>query len=130
MTLKNYLIFMAVVTGICWGAWAFVAGIVDPTKTNWLGFVLFYLSLFLALAGTFSLVGFVFRFVIFKGEVAFRAVKLAFRQSFVFSFFVIILLLLAAKSLLTWMNFGILAVLFVALEFFVASRSKNNHNPA
>lgn len=123
--------FMSVVTGICWGAFFFVAGMVDPMRTNWLGFLLFYLSLFLALSGTFSLIGFVFRFVIFKGEVAFRAVKLAFRQSFVFSSFAIIMLLLAAKGLLTWVNFGILAILFLVLEFFVASRSKNkHHNPA
>ncbi|SRR5574344_1562591 len=126
MTLKNYLIFMSVATGICWGAFAFVAGLVDPSRTNWLGFLLFYLSIFLALAGTFSIFGFIFRFVIFKGEVAFRAVKLAFYQSFVFSSFVIILLLLASRDLLTWLNFGLLAAIFLVLEFFVASYSKKS----
>ncbi len=126
MTLKNYLIFMSIATGICWGAFAFVAGLVDPLKTNWLGFILFFLSLFLALAGVFALVGFVFRFVVFKGEVAFRAVKLAFRQSFVFSSFAIILLLLASKDLLTWINFFLLSLLFLALEFFVASQAKKS----
>lgn len=126
MTLKNYLIFMSVTTGICWGAFAFVAGLVDPSKTNWLGFLLFYFSIFLALAGTFALVGFVFRFAIFKGEIAFRAVKLAFYQSFVFSSFVIVLLLLASRGLLTWLNFGLLALIFLVLEFFVASHSKKS----
>ncbi|MFZ4648621.1 MAG: hypothetical protein ACOYMB_03220 [Patescibacteria group bacterium] len=124
MTLKNYLIFMSSTTGVCWGAFAFVAGLIDPSKTNWLGFVLFYLSLFLALAGTFALVGFLFRFIVFKGEVAFRAVKLAFHQSFVFSSFVIILLLLASRDLLTWFNSSLLALLFLVFEFFVASRAK------
>lgn len=126
MTLKNYLIFMSVTTGICWGAFAFVAGLVDPLKTNWLGFLLFYFSIFLALAGTFALVGFVFRFIIFKGEVAFRAVKLAFYQSFVFSSFVVVLLLLASRDLLTWLNFCLLALIFLVLEFFVASHSKKS----
>lgn len=126
MTLKNYLIFMSVTTGICWGAFAFVAGLVDPSRTNWLGFLLFYLSIFLALAGTFAIIGFVFRFIIFKGEIAFRAVKLAFYQSFVFSSFAVILLLLASRDLLTWLNFCLLAIIFLVLEFFVASYSKKS----
>lgn len=129
MTLKNYLILMSLVTAVCWGAFAFVAGLVDPSRTNWLGFFLFYLSLFLALAGTFSLIGFLFRFIVFKGEVAFRAVKLAFHQSFIFSFFAILLLFLAANDLLTLFNFWLLAILFLVLEFFVASNRKT-HNPA
>jgi hypothetical protein len=126
MTLKNYLIFMSITTGICWGSFAFVAGLVDPSRTNWLGFFLFYLSVFLALAGTFAIMGFVLRFVIFKGEIAFRAVKLSFYQSFVFSSFVIVLLLLASRDLLTWLNFGLLAMIFLVLEFFVASYSKKS----
>ena len=46
MTLKNYLLVMGVLTVFCWGIFLFVANLVDPTSTNWLGFVLFYLSLF------------------------------------------------------------------------------------
>lgn len=124
MTLKNYLIFMSVATGVCWASFAFVAGMVDPMRTNWLGFILFYLSVFLALAGTFAIFGFIFRFIIFKGEVAFRAVKLAFYQSFVFSSFAVALLLLASVRLLTWLNFSLLSILFLTLEFFIAGHSK------
>jgi hypothetical protein len=126
MTLKNYLIFMSVMTAVSWGAFAFVAGLVDPSKTNWLGFTLFYLATFLALSGTFALLGFLFRFLFFKGEIAFRAVKLAFYQSFVLSSFAVILLILSARSLLTWFNFFLLAFLFVVLELFVGSKSKKN----
>jgi len=51
MTLKNYLLVMSVLTTICWGIFIFVAKLIDPTSTNWLGLALFYASLFIALSG-------------------------------------------------------------------------------
>lgn len=66
MTLKNYLFVMSALTAVCWGIFMFVAGLIDPVATNWLGFSLFYLSLFLALSGTFALFGFLFRLIALK----------------------------------------------------------------
>jgi len=125
MTLKNYLFVMSVLTTVCWGIFVFVAGLVDPAATNWLGFFLFYLSLFLALSGTAALIGFIFRFVALKKELAFNLVKIAFRQSFLFALFIIFLLILKSQQLFNWLNLFLLIIIFGIFELFMISYKKS-----
>lgn len=125
MTLKNYLIVMGMMTALCWGIFAFIFSLIDPTSTNWLGFMLFYVSLFLSLSGTAALIGFVVRFVALQRELAFYAVSTAFRQSFLFSLFIVISLNLLHFSLFTWLNVILLLMIFAILELFIASYKKS-----
>lgn len=125
MTLKKYLWVMSALTAVCWGLFLFVAGLVDPTATNWLGFLLFYLAFFASLSGTIALIGFFFRFVIIKKELAFNSVKVAFRQSFLFSFFIILLLIMKAANLFNWLNLLLLVIVFSILELFLISYKKS-----
>ncbi len=125
MTLKNYLLVMTVLTVVCWGIFLFVASLVDPEATNWLGYTLFYLALFLSLSGTTALVGFIFRFVALKKELAFNLVKVAFRQSFLFSLFIIFLLILKSQHLFNWLNLLLLVIIFAVLELFLISYKKS-----
>ncbi|MDI3496128.1 MAG: hypothetical protein PWQ35_149 [Patescibacteria group bacterium] len=124
MTLKNYLFVMSILTAICWAIFFFVADIIDPFSTNWLGFLLFYASLFIALVGFFTLVGFLIRFVILKKSPVFNLVKLSFRQSFLFALFLILALFLQANNLLTWLNLLFLIMTFSVLEIFLLSNKK------
>ena len=125
MTLKSYLFVMGVLTAICWGILLFVANLVDPSATNWLGFLLFYLAFFLSLSGTIALLGFLLRFVVLKKKLAFNLVKTAFRQSFLLSLFIVILLILKSQSLLNWLNLILLVSIFLVLELFLISYKKS-----
>ncbi len=125
MTLKNYLLVMSVLTAICWGIFIFVAGLINPEATNWLGYSLFYSSLFLSLSGTTALMGFIFRFVALKKELAFNLVKVAFRQSFLFSLFIVFLLILKSQHLFNWLNLFLLIIIFAILELFLISYKKS-----
>lgn len=125
MTLKNYLFVMSVLTIVCWGTFFFVASLIDPTITNWLGFVLFYFALFLSLSGTIALIGFIFRFFALKKELAFNLVKTSFRQSFVFSLFIVLLLILKTQGMFNWLNLILLVVIFIILELFLISNKKS-----
>jgi len=125
MTLKNYLFVMSVLTAICWGIFIFVAGLVDPTATNLIGFGLFYFSLFLALTGVGALFGFLARLIVKKKDLTFNLVKLAFRQSFLFSLFIIFLLILKAQHLFNWLNLLLLVIIFLILELFLVSYKKS-----
>jgi len=124
MTLKNYLFVMFTLTLICWGIFWFVAKSIDPTTTNWLGFLLFYAALFVSLSGTAALIGFVIRLAVKKKELAFNLVKASFRQSFLFSFFIILALILKAQQLFNWLNLVLLIIIFVILEFFLMKEKK------
>lgn len=123
MTLKKYLNLMGILTLVCWLAWVAVLFFVNPEETGLIGFVLFYFSLFLAVLGTASVLGFIIRARFNKGPV-FKQVELAFRQGIWLSLLVIGVLLLQGQGLLRWWN-GLLLLLFLMfLEFFFLSSRK------
>jgi hypothetical protein len=125
MTLKGYLTLMIFMTLASWGIWFYTVMAINPDITNWIGFLLFYFSLFLALLGTSAIFGFIFRFVALKQELAFRLVKAAFRQSFLFAGLFIIILMLLSRDLFTWMNLSFLILGLSVLEFFLLSYEKS-----
>lgn len=124
MTLKKYLSTLLVVVVIAWASWVLVINVIDPYSTNWIGISLFYASLFLALLGTASLLGFLIRFVILRQKLAFRVVNDAFRQSFFFSFFLLAILFLLSRDLFSWWNLVFLISALSVLEFFLISVRK------
>ncbi|HMB65786.1 MAG TPA: hypothetical protein VKO42_02820 [Patescibacteria group bacterium] len=124
MTLKSYLILMMFCDLVLWGVFGYIMTIVDPFATNWLGLALFYVSLFVALSGAFAVLGFVIRFVGLKKELAFHSVKTAFRQSFLFAFLIVAMLLLQAHDLFSWTNALFLAVALTLLEFFLLAQNR------
>ena len=128
MTLRNYLFVMSGLTAACWVIFFFTAGMVDPETTNWLGFVLVYAVLFASLSGTIALIGFIIRFATRKEERIFNLVKIAFRQSFLFSFFIVAALALNAQSLLNWLNLFLLISIFAILELFLISHKNKSHD--
>lgn len=113
---------MSLASIVCWMVFVFILFSIDPFETNWPGFALFYFSLGLSLAGTFSLAGFLIRFNILKKDLVFKQVAEAFRQSFLVSLLLIAILILLAKGLFTWMNLFLLVLGVFLLEYFWASR--------
>ncbi|MDP2656701.1 MAG: hypothetical protein Q8P11_04015 [bacterium] len=123
MTLQKYLSMMAFATLICWGAWVAVINMVDVQHTGLLGYVLFYVSLFFALTGTFAVIGFFVRLVLLKQELVFQKVVTSFRQAIFFSLLIDGLLLLASRNLLRWYNVMFLVIGLTIAEFFMISRT-------
>lgn len=126
MTVKQYIGVMLVGTIICWAGWWMVVTDLDPTGAGWLGFGLFYSSLFLSLVGTFALVGLALRRMLLRHEILVVQVTLAFRQSISFAFLAIAALFLQSKELLTWWNglFLIGALTFVEFLLVTLRRDK------
>ncbi len=121
MTLKKYLILMSLCTLFCWLAFVLVINYIDPTEANFLGFLFFYFSLFLACLGTMSVLGFAIRMKIFRDEIVYKQVSAAFRQAIMFSILVVGSLFLQSKSLLTWWNILLFILALTVLEFFFIS---------
>jgi len=119
MTLKLYLIIMSAMTFVCWFLLGVVLWTVDPAETNWIGYSLLYLSSFLAVMGSFAVLGFLLRFIVLKQILAFRAVKNAFRQSFLFALLVVISFFLLSKDLFSWLNLFFLIISLLVLEFLL-----------
>ena len=128
MTLRQYLILMSVGAAICWLAWFFVLGRVDPQQAGFFGFLFFYSSLFLALAGTFSVIGFLIKKIILKNDQAvFHHVKSTFRQGMLAATVIILGLILLQTKLLTWWDAILLITLFAAVEGIIFTNRKYNN---
>ncbi|MDD4271989.1 MAG: hypothetical protein PHF50_04265 [Patescibacteria group bacterium] len=124
MSLRQYLFIMSATTAFCALVFGYIIWTVNPETTNSIGFLLFYLSLLLLIIGAAAIIGFVIRFIIFRHELAINTVKTAFRQSFFFAGFIVAILFLLARDLLSWLNLSILIIGLSALEFFLLSYGK------
>ncbi len=125
MSLKQYLIWMAIGTAVAWGAFFVVLNYLSPDTAGMLGFAFFYLSLFLSITGTLTLFGFAWRHFRHRDEVLFRHVSISFRQGLLLAAMAVGALLLQANKLLTWWNLGLLIVGLTLLEFFLLSARRS-----
>jgi len=125
MTLRQYLIFMAIGTALAWTAVGLVVSAVDPTAAVPLVFVIFYAALFLALTGTIALIAFGLRIALLREQlVVSRHVAISFRQAFLFSFILCLALFLRSKHLLNWWNGALIVIAISLLEGFFISASE------
>lgn len=118
MPLKYYVFLMLFGTLLCWCAWALVLWKIDPATSGMIGLMSFFLSLFLALLGTFTLLGFAFRRSIRKDTIAFRHIGISVRQGLFFSLVLVGSLLLRSTGLYVWWSMLFLLAGFTLLEFF------------
>ena len=123
MTLKKYLNLMSVLTVCCWLAWILVIFIINPKQTGLIGFVLFYFSLFLAIFGTGSIVGFIIRMKL-KNKPVFKQVEISFRQAIWIALLVILIFIFQGLNILRWWNTLFLVLFLVFLELFFLTSGK------
>lgn len=125
MTLKTYLITIAVGTVLCFVAWGTVIVNIDPDEAGVVGFFLFYTTLFLGIIGLSSTLGLAIRKLVFvQEEVVFRHIKRTFRQSIIFALLAIVTLILLQIGFLRWWNAVILVALGIVLEGMVYTNRK------
>lgn len=124
MTLKSYLWGMRVSTVLALAGWLMVVLYIDPAKSGAIGQLLFYASSLLLLAGLFILL----LTWLGKGnedgeEIELAHIGASFRQGFLLSFLVLILLFFQNKGVLTWWD-GALAVagIFLVELYFLSHR--------
>ncbi|MFH1292106.1 MAG: hypothetical protein ABIH87_02820 [bacterium] len=128
MTLRQYLILMSIGTAMCWAIWILVIINIDPVETKYLGLAFFYASLFLALSGTVSVIGFLVRKKINKNdEIVFHHVRHTFRQGVLISSLILLSLAMLQYKLLNWLTGMLIVLLFLILESlaFTNRRYKN-----
>jgi len=121
MSLKQYLFVMIFATVLAWIGWIIVINSVNPETSGLEGITLFYVSLLLALVGTFAVLGFGLRSLTQKEELPYRLVLLSFRQSLFFSLLIVGVLMLKASQALRWWNVLLLVIVLTLMEFVALS---------
>ncbi len=121
MTLKMYTVLIFISSVISWFAVGLIVSMTNPYEVGAKGLALFYVSLFLSLSSTFSLIGLFIRFFRFRKMFSLEKVIISFRQGILFSLLVVFSLILQSMSLLTLWNAVLLIIVFAMLEFFFMS---------
>ena len=124
MSLRAYLAVMGFGTILAGATFFLILFRVDPATAGTLGFALFYGSLFLALSGAVSIVGFLVRVLSHREEILSKLVGLSFRQAVLLSAMAIGALALHARDLLSWWNSILLVAAVTVVEFIFISLEK------
>lgn len=123
MSLRSYLIFMTLATVTAWIAWAVVIHGVDPSRSGTLGFLLFYVTLVMALFGTISLVGLLVRLWRSHSELPSRMVLRSFRHGILLTALFTGSLLLFSHGWFRWWTMFLVIVIVTFIELtFLSSR--------
>lgn len=120
--LRLYLYTVFFLTLIFWIAFFIFVFYFNPTKIDFLAFVIFFLDLFAALFGTFTLIGFYMRVRFSKKEVGLNMFKTSLRQGFVFAIFIIGVLIFLALKIFSWWSVSLFLVVIILIELILRAR--------
>ncbi|HCC23816.1 TPA: hypothetical protein DF272_06610 [Candidatus Falkowbacteria bacterium] len=124
MSLRNYLIIIAICTGMALVAWGCVLFAINPETASIWGFGLFYASLLIALFGLFSLLGFSVRFLWQKHDLWYKQLNAASRQAAILSLLVIFTLTLQGFQVLWWWTMLMLLAMAISVELYFLVRQR------
>ena len=126
MTVKAF-IWGALATMIAsWGVLALIVTWIDPSSSAAaMGFILFFLAMFLAVASMTALLGYVFRSLFLHSQLSAYRVRPALRQGMLLGAFVDLLLFLQLERLLIWWVSAIIVLLFIVIELVFISYDKH-----
>jgi hypothetical protein len=123
MNFKNFLSIMGITTTGAWIALILILNQIDPTKSGALGFVLFYSVLSVALSGSCTLLGTIYRIWKFKECVVHRVVIDSLRHGILLSLLTIETLILVSQDLLRWWSLLLSVFIIGLLELLYQSRN-------
>lgn len=124
MTIRSFLVGIAISTLICFIAWFAAIALSDPAGAGIGGLFLFYFSLFLWLSGFLVLIGFYSRTIFAPKKMPFTILSNSVRQAIIFALAVDILLILKSMRMLNLINIILLAIFVIFTESYYLS---SNH---
>lgn len=124
MSLRQYIIALALGTAMSVSAWCMVMLTINPATAGTLAFGVFYLTLAAGMTGIVTIIGTVIRSYRYKDEDAHRAVARSFRQGLLLTALFIGCLILLQKGLFSFGTMMLLIVLVGLIEFLMVSLRK------
>ncbi|MBD3244944.1 MAG: hypothetical protein GF335_03045 [Candidatus Moranbacteria bacterium] len=118
MTLKSYLKILIIASVLSAVVWIMIIYYIDPEKTGFIGFFLFYATMFFWLTGLFTFIGFRLRRYFLNNEVLYSLIVLSFRQAIWISLIIVGLLFMKSMGLLYWWDGVLYALSIFLLEVY------------
>ena len=124
MNYKLFLFLILAGTVIAWAMWGAVILNFDPFQTGFLGFAVFYLTLFLGLSGLIFLASTFLKAKLIKKQTPYQRLNVSLRHAVLFVFLLAVWAFLKSQGLLRWWNLLLLILILTTLEFFFISQKK------
>jgi hypothetical protein len=105
-----------------WAGWFLVFDRLSPNDSLGIALSLFLLTLFVALSCTFTVFGFYFRVWLYKNEIYYKHINVAFRQGVFLSLIAIFSLIFQVLRVLSWWSGLLLVVIVVLLESYFSAK--------
>lgn len=121
MTLRQYILVFFLGTLIGSIAWVLVVLNINPSQTGFFGFVVFYLTLFIALQGFFTSVPTLLRSIIYRHRNTEEIIVISLRQGFLLTILILGSLFLLSQNLLFWWSLLLMIGFLSLIEFFFIS---------
>lgn len=118
MSHSRYLSFIALAGSFSWIGFGLVLFKLNPFESLGMSLSLFFITFFLALVCTFSLVGFYVRLFLNRNEIYYHHINISLRQGFLLSILATIALGLQLLGVLTWWTGLLLVFCMTLLEFY------------
>ena len=126
MSLRLYLIIMTLVSLIAWIAWLIVIHTIDPTKSGFLGFFLFFVTLGISVLSSVTLIGTLLRVWMKKDQVVYRHVVRSLRQGLILTALFLVALILSGIGLLVWWVLVLLVLIASILELIFLGSTESS----
>lgn len=119
MSAVRFLLFAAIGTLLSWATWTIVILRIDPVSGGIVAKALFMTSLWLALTGTGTVIGFLGRYLFMRQGLVYRHLGVASRQSVIVATTIVFGLILQAARSLTFVTGGLVVVIALSIEIFI-----------
>lgn len=126
MTLRSYLLFLAIGAITALTAAGIVLTAIDPVTASGTAFVALYVTLGAGFVGLFTIVGTVIRVSRNKNEEVGTAVARSIRQGAFFSLLLLVALYLSSRGMLNTFTAVLLVVFVTMVEFFFLIGKKDH----
>jgi len=126
MTLRQYLVVLALGTAISISAWCIVMIAIDPVTAGFLAYFVFYLTLGAGIAGLSTMIGTTLRSWKYPNRPIDHAVARSFRQGILLSSLFIACSVLLSRELFSFGTMMLLVLLVALVEFLLLSISQEN----
>lgn len=125
MSIRTILWGLGVIAVACWIAWSLTIVNNNPGQGGQTVLLSFYISLYVALASTFTVGGFALRRHLGNNELRYAYLQTSFRQAFIGSALLIALLALQSVRLLAWWDILLLVAVALLLELYLRSNARS-----
>jgi len=119
MSAIRFLVFATIGTFLSWATWTIVIFRIDPISGGLIARTLFMTSLWLALVGTGTVLGFLGRYLFLRQALVYRHLGVASRQATIVATTIIFGLILQSARSLTIVTGGLVIVIATAIEVFI-----------